>query len=281
MESVSLAIILLIIALLVSGILHGIALYHDFFITPKNHAIVIFPKQIFFVLIILFLVLSKFLPIIIFTVFEKSLLFLRDISSIPTLKMLSYSLSSILTICLILTVGYCQNKTTLVKVIGYKKEALFYYIKNAIITFFLATSTILAIGILLQLLIFWMFGQSGNEQSIITYLRENKESFGVRFFGFLNIVLFAPTLEEIIFRGLIQNFFSSIMKVKSAILITSLLFSLVHFSSDQGVGNFALLSCIFVLSCYLGFVYEKTSSLISPILVHMLFNLDGIVRIFI
>lgn len=281
MESISFAIILLIATLLISGILHGIALHNDFFFIPQKKLIPVFPRHVFFILIVLFLILSKFLPILIFHIFENNLFFLRRFLSIPTMKMISYSLSSLVTISLILTVSYSQNKVVFLEMVGIKKERFISCIKNAIFTFFLATSTIMAFGILLQLLTFWIFGQSGNEQSIISYLREHKDSFGVKFFGFLNIVLFAPTLEEIVFRGFIQRFFCNIVTTKLAILITSALFSFVHFSLDQGVGNFALLGCIFILSCYLGFIYEKCSSLVGPILVHMLFNLDGIVRIFI
>jgi membrane protease YdiL (CAAX protease family) len=280
MESVTWAILIFIGFSLLAGVVHGIALNLDFFKIqhqepkPQDGRLLLFVITSFFLL-------SKLLPLWILQLFSKNLSLLDLMMTEPTMKMLSYSISSLLTIYLILLITKSQRKQQLIDLIGFQKEQVIYQIKQGIYAFLLAMSSVTAIGVLLQLLTFFFFKESGNEQSIITYLREHHQTFGVKFLGFLNIVLFAPALEELVFRGFIQNYFRKFSSPKKAILLTSSIFAFVHFSLDQGVANLALISCIFVLSCYLGFIYEKTHGIIAPIVVHMLFNLDGISRIFI
>lgn len=280
MESITWAIIIFIGFTLLAGIVHGIALHLDFFkITPKNPS----PqsgKLLIFVIICFFL-LSKLLPYLILQLFSKNLTIFDLFMSEPTMKMMSYSISSLLTIYLILLMAKSQKKEQLLALIGFQKTTIIPQLKQGAYTFILAMSSVTALGVLLQLLTFFFFKESGNEQSIITYLRDHQQTLGVKILGFMNIVIFAPALEELVFRGFIQNYFRSFTHAKKAILLTSAIFAFVHFSLDQGVANLALISCIFVLSCYLGFIYEKTHGILSPIVVHMLFNLDGISRIFI
>ncbi len=280
MESISIALILFVSITIFCGILHGVAINCDFFKIQKNERHYFFDFKILILIILLFLTVTKILSTLILEILTNPTLFLNRFLNPATIKMLGFSLSSILTIFLVVLIGYSQNPKAVLELIGFKKERIATDLKLGVYTFILAISSVTAVGILLQLFTYWIFGQSGNEQLIITYLREHKAAFGVKFLGFLNIVIFAPTLEEFIFRGCIQRYLTSLTSLKNAILITSILFAFVHFSSDQGVGNIALLSCIFILSIYLGFIYEKTSCLISPIIVHMLFNLDGIARIF-
>lgn len=85
------------------------------------------------------------------------------------------------------------------------------------------------------------------------------------------IVVLIPVAEEILFRGFLQNFLRRFGRV-FAILISSLFFSAMHFSEAQGVANIQLLTTLFVLSCFLGYLYEKERSLWAPIGLHMVFN---------
>lgn len=95
----------------------------------------------------------------------------------------------------------------------------------------------------------------------------------------LDVVLIAPILEEMLFRGYLQSWFKSIWGVKAGILISSLLFTLFHFSAAQGIQNLAVLSVLFVLSLYLGYICERQQSLFASIGLHVFFNLTSVLRI--
>lgn len=82
----------------------------------------------------------------------------------------------------------------------------------------------------------------------------------------LYTVFIAPLCEEIVFRGLMITSLEGSMKKIFAVLITSLLFSIVHLPSVIALGYTLLLGLV------LGFVYIKTKSLIPCILMHMAFN---------
>jgi len=280
MEQMSLAITMMIAFLLAAGIFHGIALQHHFFEIEKRKKVACFDSKTLLVILISFIILSRLLPHFSYGIFLKFSRFLNPIVSDPTLKMLSFSISSLVTIFTILLIGYSQNPTGLKETIGFEKPQFFYFLKMGFYTFLLAITTLTFLGILLQIILYGIFSRNGSEQMIITYLRSHPDLLGVKILGFMNIVLFAPALEEIVFRGCIQRYLSFRIQRKYAIIIGSILFSIAHFHLDQGIGNIPLLPCIFVLSCYLGFIYEKTRSLISPIVLHMLFNLDGMIHIF-
>ena len=84
----------------------------------------------------------------------------------------------------------------------------------------------------------------------------------------LTAVVLAPLGEEIFFRGLLQSMFRRYLRRPWwAIIVTSILFSAVHFPVIQS------LPALFTLSLALGYNYERTGRLYSPIMIHMLFNL--------
>ena len=197
-----------------------------------------------------------------------------------TLLIASYTISSCVNLATLLFIAKIQDSEGLKAVIGFHKKTTLTDIKQGIFTFFLAIFVVTAAGILVQLLTYFIFNESGNEQQIITYLRENQQFLSIKILGLINIVLIAPALEELVFRGGIQKTLRRTFSPRISILIASTIFALVHFSYEQGLGNIALLISIFILSCYLGFIYEKRQTLVAPFIVHMLFNLDGVIRIF-
>jgi membrane protease YdiL (CAAX protease family) len=66
---------------------------------------------------------------------------------------------------------------------------------------------------------------------------------------------------------------------KAAILLTSLAFALFHYSGSQEIGNVSLIASLFTFALFLGFIYEKQSSLFASIGLHMTFNLASALRI--
>ncbi len=90
------------------------------------------------------------------------------------------------------------------------------------------------------------------------------------FSGFLAVsfvlALLPAIVEELFFRGVIQNFFKELCKnTFVAILLTSAFFSLLHFEI------FAFLPR-FVLSIFLGYLFVYSKNLIIPIICHFINN---------
>lgn len=87
------------------------------------------------------------------------------------------------------------------------------------------------------------------------------------------IILIVPIVEEFIFRGILQRWLSAKIGPWLGIICASVGFAGMHFASSQGIYNLELLPSLFVLSCYLGFLYERQRSLWAPIGLHTTFNL--------
>ena len=86
------------------------------------------------------------------------------------------------------------------------------------------------------------------------------------------IIVLAPFIEELLFRGLLQNYIKQFLGRSGSILITSIVFAAIHFEKNQGLGNINTFLSTFILSIFLGHIYEKQGSLVSPIALHSSFN---------
>ncbi|MFH0801619.1 MAG: type II CAAX endopeptidase family protein [bacterium] len=82
---------------------------------------------------------------------------------------------------------------------------------------------------------------------------------------FLLVACLAPLFEEILFRGLIYGVLRKTLKPWPAILLVSFLFSFLHVDP-------AGLLPIFVLGVLLAWLYERTGSLLSSVVLHALWN---------
>jgi membrane protease YdiL (CAAX protease family) len=79
-------------------------------------------------------------------------------------------------------------------------------------------------------------------------------------------ILIAPVFEEMLFRGLFQSMLRShLQRPWLAIVVSSALFATIHEYPAHWPALFALSLCM-------GYSYEKSGSLIRPILIHSLFN---------
>ena len=87
------------------------------------------------------------------------------------------------------------------------------------------------------------------------------------------VVLVTPCLEEFAYRGLLQQGFRKLGAGRgSAILLTSLLFVFMHVPNIDGGAMATPLVALLSLSLILGWLYERTGRLLTPILVHGAFN---------
>jgi membrane protease YdiL (CAAX protease family) len=146
------------------------------------------------------------------------------------------------------------------------------YIKLGFLTLFLALPWVFLATSLAKLLVVELLDLPPVEQNPITFL----QSFSVDsivFYG-LSLLIFTiiPINEEILFRGLFQNYITKFFKKDVAMIATPILFTLVHYQFGQGLSNIELLTPLFVLAVFLSYLYAKTGSLIATIIFHSTFN---------
>ena len=80
------------------------------------------------------------------------------------------------------------------------------------------------------------------------------------------VALLEPAIEEIFFRGFVYKAFRTAWGVGRAMVISALIFAVVHM-------NVVAFLPIFVLGIFLAYLYEHTGSLVSSMTAHMLHNL--------
>lgn len=124
------------------------------------------------------------------------------------------------------------------------------------------------------------FGLDGYEQTAVKFVKAAMGSPFSIFFVLVSVLIFAPLIEEYLFRGVLQTYCRKRLGSRSAVLISALCFALFHYAPTQGLGNIPLLLSLFLLGGYLGFLYERQGSLWAPIGLHMAFNTVSALRIF-
>ena len=106
----------------------------------------------------------------------------------------------------------------------------------------------------------------------IEALHESQPSAGVVAILWIGAVALAPVAEEVFFRGILQTLAVNVVRRRGvAIGLTSVAFGLVHYSQPQ------VIPALVVLAVLIGYAYERTGSLIPPILIHAVFNLKTLV----
>jgi len=84
----------------------------------------------------------------------------------------------------------------------------------------------------------------------------------------IGAVAIAPIAEEFFFRGLLQTFLAGIVRNRwLAIGLTAIVFGIVHLSQPHTI------VALTALGVLLGYAYERTGSLVAPIMIHAAFNL--------
>lgn len=175
--------------------------------------------------------------------------------------------------------GYCWLKRRKVEKF-FNHGSFFTSLLLGLVTWFLAIPIASFISSIINLILQHTVGQKPSEQNIVKTLKtimEYPEIFWVISFF---IIFVTPIIEELLFRGFLQGWLKSIFGWRGAILLSSIIFALFHFSIAQGWDNVTILTILFVLSCFLGFLYEKQKTLVAPIGLHMAFNAVTIGMIF-
>lgn len=117
------------------------------------------------------------------------------------------------------------------------------------------------------------------DQVAVKYLKLTFQDPSLYWVTVVMITFIVPCIEETLFRGFLQTWLVQRYGLLKGILSASTIFTIFHFSSSQGWHNIELLTSLFLLSCYLGFIYVKRSSLWSSIGLHMTFNAVSILLI--
>lgn len=109
-----------------------------------------------------------------------------------------------------------------------------------------------------------VLGPEAGSDATIAFLRSNPGPGALLLTGLL-VVVVAPFVEEFLFRGVLYGVARKFGGRYPAMIATSLLFTAIHLSP-------LVLAPLFVLSLALTLSYERTGSLWTPILMHMIFN---------
>ena len=133
-------------------------------------------------------------------------------------------------------------------------------------------------NIVLSLIIMLVTGLDNSTNQMIL-----EEMFGqYPFYVSFSAVVFAPIVEEGIFRGGFFRWFSSQSKMK-AYAISAILFGLLHVFESVFTGNFMDLAFIVVyatMGVVLADLYRRSNQMISCILLHALYNGMSIMALF-
>lgn len=153
--------------------------------------------------------------------------------------------------------------------ISFRKKDLFSIIKGTILVFIIYLSISFISSILLS------SDTTEGASNIINTILSDTTDPTMLIFIFIVVGILAPITEEMIFRGLIQEYLIRGFEVPVAIIITSFLFGLLHFGSPSGgkiASSILYIFITFSLSLVLGHYKEKTNNLLVPILIHGIYN---------
>jgi len=150
---------------------------------------------------------------------------------------------------------------------------------TGVLTWLVAFPIVSTVGLTSKLVVRAFYEGPEPQQVAIQHLKNTMESPGAFFFAILAITVFIPMTEELLFRGYLQNWLRRYCSTWKAVAITSLAFALVHLAVSQAWLNVVLFISLYVLSCFLGYLYEREKSLWAPIGLHMVFNAFTIVML--
>ncbi len=197
----------------------------------------------------------------------------------PLATTIIYASNFILNTLLIFLFSIRLNKNKWLQ-IWHLKPSVFEHIRVGFFSFFIGFFIFLFVKLLMDWLTQSFFHISQlPEQEVINYFKLSMKHPLMLIVSILLTFVYAPLIEEIIFRGFLQNWLKNYLSRTLAVIITSFVFAGFHFSFNQGVANIPIIGSLFALSCFIGFVYEKQRSLIAPIILHATFNFFGIIQV--
>ncbi|NGX58460.1 MAG: hypothetical protein K940chlam3_01367 [Chlamydiae bacterium] len=143
-----------------------------------------------------------------------------------------------------------------------------------VLTWLITYPWVLIIGQLVAIVMVIYYGESPPEtdQSIVKHLKDVFSDKTLFFMTIASVTIGIPISEELLFRGFFQNLLKKVTSVFWSVVISSVFFSFLHFSTGQGLANWHIVLALFVISCFLGYVYERQKNLWAPIALHITVN---------
>lgn len=136
-------------------------------------------------------------------------------------------------------------------------------LSRGLVRYMVILPVIVTVGFLVELMTKSMGITPHHQEVVLRFLGERSYLGMVAIIAFGTLV--GPVAEEVLFRGFLQPALRDVMGSTRAIVVTSLLFALVHF-------NAYIFPQIFILGLLLGYLYEETGTLVAPVSVHVLHN---------
>ena len=192
--------------------------------------------------------------------------FLIPIKDSITFQMLSFCLFGLIISTLILWINYKKEKLSF----GLSIENLKCVIWTPLI-YLITIILLLFVGLLNQYLLTNFFDIEIKPQDILERFKELENSFEISIFVIGSAVI-APIYEELLFRGIIFPKLIQKTNFTIALLLSSLIFAVLHF-------HLSALLPLFVLSIILSITYLYTSTIWASISLHALFNLISIIAV--
>jgi len=124
---------------------------------------------------------------------------------------------------------------------------------------------------LVQAMVYGAAGGDMSPQEVVQFL-QNADTPRDRIAVLLMAVVVAPVAEELIFRGYLYPVGKRYFGPFPAMVATSLLFAVLH-------GHLASIPALFTLAMCLGLAYEKTGTLLVPMIMHAVFNAVSVTAI--
>ena len=136
-----------------------------------------------------------------------------------------------------------------------------------------AIPPVLLLSVLTQALLNAL-GFQTQEQMIFEWLADATCSNATRFFIMFAAVIVAPVIEEAIFRGML---FKTLLKTRTFLFaagLSGLYFAVIHCSISD-------IPSLFLLGCMFSAGYAQTASILTPIVMHLMFNLVSLCLYFV
>lgn len=122
-----------------------------------------------------------------------------------------------------------------------------------------------ALAVVYYIILFFFRGNSEPTFEYVIY----KEVYYI-----ITFLLLSPLLEEIFFRGIILKILTKELSIKLSIIITSILFMLIHIFSIGGLNlSIVYLLQFFIFSVIVSIIYTATKNICCAILFHFIYNL--------
>ena len=129
----------------------------------------------------------------------------------------------------------------------------------------------LSLNFLIDLILAFLSQLGAMKQVFDSYNKVAELLFNGSFFlSLLAVGIVGPIFEELLFRGLVFGELRKLMPVRIAIFVQAILFGVYHMNVIQG-------TYAFLIGILLGFVYYRSRSIYSPVIVHITINSSSVI----